>query len=330
MPVETKLYDLLGVKPDASTSEIKKAFHKLALVHHPDKGGDPDKFKRINGAYEILRDEKEREIYDKYGPDGLKNDGHVPEDLFHNLFANNGFGHIFNVFKGMHNAYIQTRPVVYNRTVTLEELCTRKVISIKVTRDRLCECQKDSKPEQCNECKGNGSISHLKQLGPNAFQQLRVQCTKCNGLGKIIKSCDKCKNGVVQKSKVFSIHLTPDTLTGYQFKFEGEGNHAPGSTAGDFIVSVSVKPHEQFGVNGKNLIYERQITLKEALCGYSVEVAHPSGENILIELPFVVPGKDVIMKGRGMNTESDLIVRHRISIPTDLTDEQRDKLRDIL
>jgi DnaJ-class molecular chaperone len=330
MPVETELYDVLGVKPDATKTEIKKAFRKLALTHHPDKGGDAEDFKRINGAYKILVDDEERRIYDSYGKGGLKNSGHVPADIFENLFGKAGFGNVFNMFRGMHNAIRKTKPVIYKRIVTLEELCTRKVVSIKVTRDRLCECQNESKNENCTDCKGTGRITITRRLGPGMIQQMQAQCNKCGGKGKIITSCEKCNNGVVPAAKIFSIHLTPDTPNGHQFKFSGEGNHVPGSTAGDFIVVIGLKPHEQFQLQGKNIVYVRETTLKEALCGYSALIVHPSGENISIELPFVIPNESNVVKSKGMDDTGDFILRHNIVIPNDLTQEQRNKLREIL
>jgi DnaJ family protein A protein 2 len=338
MPVETELYETLEVSPTASQAEIKKAYRKLALIHHPDKGGNQETFKKITAAHEILSDEEKRQVYDTHGKNGLQHSGAVPEDMFASLFGDlgatfgGGFGGVFNMFQNARNAVRRTQPVVYQRAVSLEELCTRKVINIKVTRDRVCNCQKiHSNQSRCSDCNGQGRIVRTMMLGPGIMQQSQAMCGKCKGSGMCSQSCDECKNGIVEEAKVFNIHLTPDMGNGYQYKFAGEGNELPGVLPGDFIVVVAHKPHEQFQVNNMNLVYHRKTTLLEALCGYDSLVLHPSGENVELSFKGVIPpnGEKEIV-GKGMDTGGNLVIIHDIVFPEELSAEKQKKLKKIL
>jgi len=334
MPVETGLYDTLGIAPTATPVEIKKAYRKLALIHHPDKGGKEEDFKRITGAYKILVDPEKRKMYDQFGENGLRDSGGLSDDILSSLFGDSPFGNIFNMFRDVRNATRRSPAVTYTRRVTLEELCTRKVINIKVTRNRTCRCQKNiSSQTKCKHCKGTGQIQTIRRLAPGMIQQINHICNVCGGRGMIISSCENCKNGVIEVPKIFHIHLTPDMENNYQYKFAGEGNEIPTQLPGDFIVIIVYKPHEQFTLQGKDLMYTRSTTLKEALCGYSCIVIHPSGENILVHtVPgnVVNPKQKTIVNRKGMDSTSNLIIRHDIVFPETLTAEQIKKLSKIL
>ena len=331
MPVETELYDTLGVSPIATQQEIKKAYRRLAVTHHPDKGGNEDMFKKITSAYEILKDKNKKDVYDKFGSRGLKGHQGVPSDIFANLFGG-GLGDIFNMFRDVKKATQREKPVVYNRSVTLEELCTRKILNIKVTRTRSCVCQKDmASQRQCETCEGKGQIINYKTIGPGMVQGFQRRCDVCAGRGIVSPFCGACKNGKVESPKIFNIYLTPDMTNGYQYKFGGEGNESPGVLPGDFIVRIVHKPHEVFVSRGKNLIYNRKTTLRESLCGYNSIVLHPTGENIVVSFPGVItPGSKIAIKGKGLDKEGDLIVVHDVVFPVSLTDDQMKRLGEIL
>lgn len=341
MPLETDLYDTLEISPTATQAEIKKAYRRLALVHHPDKGGDQEAFKKITAAHEILSDEEKRQVYDTHGKNGLQHSGAVPEDMFSSLFGNFGatfgnFGNVFNVFQTARNAVRRTQPVLYKRVVTLEELCTRKVINIKVTRDRVCECYRGAGNggagnNSCSGCNGQGRIVRTMMLGPGLMQQSQSICGQCRGTGMLGHSCGECKNGVKENPKVFNLHLTPDMGNEYQYKFVGEGNELPGVLPGDFIVILVHKPHEQFQVNGADLRFHRKTTLLEALCGYNSLVLHPSGENVEISFQGVIsPNEERVIPRKGMVAEGNLIIIHDIVFPETLSKEQQKKLTKIL
>lgn len=320
MPVNTKLYEKLGVPVNASLGQIKKAYRKLALVHHPDKGGDPEQFKNLKAAYEVLKDPKKRNIYDQYGIDGLKNNNVVPPNIFENLF-----GDFFNMFNTFQKAISKCKPITYIREVTLEELCLRKVIVIKVTRDRVC--QQNCVNQICPSCQGKGIIGNIT----TSSITISGNCTNCKGTGKIATYCEKCNNGVVNDCKLFSVYLTPKMHDGYNYKFPGEGNEIPGVLPGDFIIQLKYKKHPQFFVSNGNLIYNRRTSLREALCGYKSLILHPNGENIEITCSSVItPGSKKTISGKGMDSSYDLIVINDVYFPEKLTKQQMNKIDKIL
>jgi DnaJ family protein A protein 2 len=327
---DTELYDTLGISPNASISDIKKAYRKLALVFHPDKPtGDEKKFIKLSSAYEILSDENKKRTYDMYGKGGLKNSGQVPTDIFNNLFGQGPLGNIFNLFQ---ETVRRVDNVTYKCSVSLEDLCLRKIKKIQVTRDRICPCQKNlANGVKCTPCNGQGHILYTKMLGPGMMQQINNTCNACKGRGVFTPSCGKCRKGVYDDPKVFSVHLTPTTKNGQPYKYSGDGNEIPGYLSGDFIVIIEHKKHDTFQVNGMNLIYNRTTTLKEALCGYKENITHPDGKTVEIIFEGVIkPGKDLKVKQEGLDCSGDMIVKHDIVFPETLTQEQKDKIGTIL
>lgn len=181
-----QLYDVLGVSKEATEQEIKKAFRKLTLEHHPDKGGDETKFKEINAAYEVLSKKEKRELYDKYGLEGVKSGGGM-----------SGFEDIFDIF-GMgggrrggaqQKARRKVRPTEKEVQVSLEDIYTGKMIKLDHHKTILCEeCHgkggEDVQP--CKDCHGRGSVMKMQQLGPNMYTQSQVACPKCKGQGEVL------------------------------------------------------------------------------------------------------------------------------------------------
>lgn len=318
-----ELYDLLEIEPSASPEEIRKAFRNVSKKHHPDRGGDEETFKKINSAYEILNDPQKREIYDKYGKDGLKNSGTVPEDMFSSMFGmlnlNNMFGNFFNQKR-------KTESTIHKQMVTLENLCTRKVIKLKVTRDRVCECFSEQNSQTCNECQGRGVTIIMRQFGP-MIQQIQQNCNRCQGLGKVYNSvnCNKgCKDGILQVPKIFEIHLTPNLENGYKYIFKEEGNQNKGCIAGDFIVLILYEKHPVFEVQNKDLIVNHTISLKEALCGHELFIDHPSGEKIQLRIEEVTTPYTNRFIQKGLTDEGKLEIRYKIDFPDKLDIHQKE------
>jgi DnaJ family protein A protein 2 len=321
MPVETELYELLKVNPDASSEDIKKAFRKQALVHHPDRGGDEEMFKKIQNAYEILSEPQKREIYDKQGKNGLKNSG-VSEDILSRMF---NMGNIFSMFTNFNNK-TKSSSTIHTLNVSLEKLCTREIIKLKVTRDRICSCTKVSK--DCIECKGQGMKTVMRQFGP--FIQQNIQpCDSCTG-GKIYTFCGNCRRGIIDEPKIFQIHLSPEVNNGFQFQFKEEGNQTINSIPGDFIVIINYEKHPVFEVRGKDLILTKTITLKEALCGHEISLIHPCGELVKINIDEVTTPYTIRYTKKGLSEDGKLEINYKIAFPDKLEKHQLEILADVL
>jgi DnaJ homolog subfamily A member 2 len=180
-----QLYDVLGVPKEATEQDIRKAFRKLTLVHHPDKGGDENTFKEINAAYEVLSNKEKRELYDKYGLEGVKNGGGMGD-----------FGDIFDIFgmgrRGGGGARQKQRRKVQSTQreiqVTLEDIYTGKMIKLDHKKTILCEeCNGKGGEgvQSCKDCGGRGSVMKTQMIGPGMYSQSQVACSKCKGQGEV-------------------------------------------------------------------------------------------------------------------------------------------------
>jgi DnaJ family protein A protein 2 len=186
MPKENEYYTRLGVEASASVDDIKKAYKKMAIKFHPDKNpNNPEaveKFKEISEAYEVLSDEKKRQIYDKYGKDGLKEGGfnaHNAEDIFSQFFGGGGFSSFFG--GGGNRGPKRTENIVHELQVTLEDLYKGKTSKLAVQRNVLCgKCSGSGAREgasaaKCRTCEGRGVRIIIKQMGP-MIQQMQTVC----------------------------------------------------------------------------------------------------------------------------------------------------------
>ena len=187
-------YDLLGVDKSASGSEIKKAFRKLALKHHPDRGGDADHFKKLTEANDVLTDDEKRQLYDKYGKKGVEQGGGGG--------GGGGRGDIFDMFGGGGRrgggGPKKGKDMVHALQVSLEDCYNSKVRKLAITRDALCEaCDGRGGAEGCEKtcsgCDGHGVVMKVRQLGPGMIQQIQAHCDECAGKGKMINPKLRCK-----------------------------------------------------------------------------------------------------------------------------------------
>lgn len=210
----TAYYKTLGVEKTATMAELKKAYHKLALKNHPDRGGDKEKFQEIQTAYEVLSDKDKRDIYDKYGEEGLKEGGGG---------GPGGFADIFEMFgggggrRGQQQSGKQKKdPVVHPLKVTLEEIYNGKQTKISVNRERICaKCGglggKEGAVKKCPGCNGRGMVNKMQMLGPGMYSQTRGPCDECRGTGEIIDEANKCKtcNGkkVTKEKKILEASI---------------------------------------------------------------------------------------------------------------------------
>ncbi len=342
MVVSTKLYDLLEVSTTASSSEIKKAYRKLVLVHHPDKnGGDDTKFKEIDAAYKVLSDDNLRQVYDATGSVDKTTMQENPDfDILSHLFGNfkmgggMNMGDIFgSAFGGgsQHQAK-RTSDVMHEIGLPLETFFTGKTKTLSIKRQVVCTTCKGeggTSPEKCQSCRGVGVVMVQQQSGFMMFQT-HVKCSKCNGKGKIIKAENECKicsaSGYKNEKQSVEITIPPGIPNNYVYTLKGYADEKVGMDTGNLHIILQEKKHDRYVRNGVNLETTVAIDLSTALVGGVVEFAHLDGSIVTLTLPkgkVVRQGSTLMVKKKGMPTfESpdvfgDLKVTFHVEFPTD-------------
>ncbi|PWU89812.1 putative heat shock protein DNAJ [Trypanosoma cruzi] len=329
MVKETKFYDSLGVSPDASVDEIKRAYRRLALKYHPDKNKEPgsqEKFKEVSVAYECLSDPEKRSRYDQFGEKGveMESGGIDPTDIFASFF-------------GGSRARGEPKPkdIVHELPVSLEAFYTGKTIKLAITRDRLCPACNGSGSKvpnasvTCKECDGRGVKLITRSIGPGFIQQMQVACPKCRGKGTDMREedkCDSCRGQQIKKDKkIFEIFVEKGMHRGDNATFRGEGDQIPGvRLSGDIIIIFEQKPHPVFTRKGDHLVMERTISLAEALTGFTLNIKHLDDRDVSITSTGVVdPSKLWCVSREGMpipNTggveRGDLVVKFHVVYPS--------------
>ncbi|CAI5728230.1 unnamed protein product [Hyaloperonospora brassicae] len=320
-PVDnSKFYDALGVPKTATTAEIKKAYRKLALKNHPDKGGDPELFKTITVAYEVLSDQEKRELYDQYGEEGLQNGaaGGDASDLFSQFFRGQGG----RKPRGPQKGEDLTHPL----KVSLEDLYNGKTVKLAVNRDVLCSrCDgrggAEGAEKTCDSCQGRGMRVQLRHIAPGMVQQMQSVCPDCRGQGKSIRESDRCKackgKKVTKERKVLEVHIEKGMRNGQRITFAGEADQAPGTVPGDIIFVVQEKDHATFQRKASNLIMEKKVSLVEALCGFEMLVEHLDGRVLHIKTrpgEIIKPNQFKSVHGEGMPTHGNPFVKGQLVI----------------
>lgn len=305
MVKETKFYDLLGVAPSASDTELKKAYRKSALKFHPDKNPSPEaaeKFKELSRAYEVLSDEQKREVYDLYGEEGLSGGGPGmggmgADDIFSQFFGG-GFG---GMGGQQSRGPARGKDIKHSISCTLEELFKGRTAKLALNKTVLCkECEgrggKEGKVKQCGSCHGAGMKFVTRQMGP-MIQRFQTVCDVCQGTGDICDAKDRCTSCKGKKTqaerKILQVHIDPGMKDGQRIVFNGEGDQEPGVTPGDVVFVVDEKPHAKFTRKGNDLYYECEVDLLTALAGGDVAFQHVLGDYIKFA---VLPG-EVISPG---------------------------------
>jgi len=345
MVKESKLYDELGVAPEATPEQIKKAYRKLALKYHPDKNPDePEKFKNISAAFEVLSDEKKRGVYDKYGEEGLKEGGgggdfHNPFDIFDMFFGGGGGGGRGRRQPGEKR---RGRDTVHQIKVTLDDLYNGTTRQLAVQSNVICvSCNgiggKEGSVKKCDNCNGSGMEVKLRQIGPGMVQQIQQPCRACNQTGEKIREEDRCKqcNGMkVEKNrKVLKCEVDKGMKDGQRLTFTGEGDQAPDIDPGDVVIVLDEKEHDVFIRQGSDLYLKINIELADALCGFTrniktldnrtiVVVSHP-GEVIRPKELKSVPDEGMPIYGNPVE-KGRLVINFQINFPTEGWADQKE------
>ena len=362
-------YEVLGVSRNATKEEIKKAFRKLAVKYHPDKNPDKrewaeEKFKELAEAYEVLNDERKKQMYDRFGWDGVRRSGFSGfgnisfEDLFSSFGDIFGFGggfggsigDIFGDFFGIGGRRGRRRQargndIRFDVEITLEEAFQGKKTEIEVPKHVKCKtcggsgAESPSDISNCSTCRGSGQRRIARST---AFGQMIniTTCDRCNGTGKMIKhKCKDCKGtGLKRKVRKLSIDLPTGIDDGNRLRISGEGEAGPqGAPPGDLYVVIHVKPHPVFERHDAHLVCEKTITFSQAVLGDKIEVKTLDGATKLKIPPRTKSGTIFRLRGKGMPHyrgygRGDLLCKVDIEIPKKLTDEQKemlDRLREL-
>ena len=340
-------YETLGVEQNASEEEIKKAYRKMALQHHPDKNaGDPkaeENFKGINEAYSVLSDAEKRRNYDLYGSAGGNGNagfgggmggGFDPSGGFSNVF-----GDIFEEFfggstsRGRGQRAQRGNDLRYDLTLAFEDALFGKEVSIKLHRPERCaKCEgtgakggRKAGMTTCSTCKGTGQLRTQQGL----FIVSRT-CHKCHGEGSITKEvCAACLGeGSTSHEKLLSLKVPAGVDNGIRLRVTGEGEAGSyGGPPGDLFVLISVLEHPHFVRDGTDIHSEIPIRFTKAILGGTVSAQTIKGDTAIKIPPGTQNGKTFRLKGLGFpslkgHQVGDQIVRIRVEIPTKLTPEQ--------
>jgi len=329
----TKYYEILGISKDATAAQLKKAYRKLCMKHHPDRGGDENKFKEINKVYEVLSNKEKRELYDKGGEEAVEK-GSV------------GGGDPFDLFRSKPRGKKKGQDAVAKLTVTLEDLFNGATKSLRFRKQTLCSgCNGTGGKgvKACRGCDGRGIRFQMRQLAPGMIQQIQSQCNDCNGVGEIIPKSGRCRqcrgDKVVHEMKDLQVHINKGMKHGSKIRFREEADQKPGITPGDLIVKLEAKKHSRFIREGAHLFYRKQISLLEALTGFEFTIQTLEKRTLIVQsLPDVLyhPGSVRAIRDEGMPQETNPSVRGNLYIalsvkfPDELDDNSIAQLRKVL
>jgi molecular chaperone DnaJ len=340
-------YEVLGCQKGADGAALKSSYRKMAMECHPDRNpGDHTaevRFKEINEAYDVLKDDQKRAAYDKFGHAAFENGmgGRGPSGFDFASSFGDVFDDLFGEFMGGRGRRRQNRggDLRYNLEITLEESFKGRNAQIKVPSAVACEAcggagaEPGHKAEQCPTCSGIGKVR-----AQQGFFTIERTCPTCRGNGRIIKNpCKACKGaGQVQKERTLSVDIPPGVEEGTRIRLSGEGQAGMnGGPAGDLYIFVSVKAHEMFQREGHDLYCRAPVSFITAALGGAIDVPTLDGGRAKVTIPegaqsgrqFRLRGKGMpVLRGGGMH--GDLHVEIAVETPVKLSKKQKELLRE--
>ncbi len=346
-------YEVLGVNKGASADELKKAYRKLAMQYHPDQNKDSkeaeEKFKELNEAYDVLKDEQKRAAYDRYGHEAF--DAAMSGARAGGGFSGAGFSGAFSdIFEDMFGDFMggararSTGPVrgsdvQYTLEMTLEEAYKGTETTVKIPLNEECEtcsgsgAEPGTSSENCDTCGGQGRVR--QQQG---FFTIERTCPKCGGAGSTLKTpCKACRGaGRQQKTRTIKIKIPAGVDSGRRVRLQGEGEAGMrGGPRGDLYVLIALKPHKIFKREGANLHCRVPIPVTKAALGGEVDVPTIQDGSAKVKIPpGTQTGQQFRLKGKGMtvlrsDSVGDMYIEIYVETPVNLDKKQQDLLRQL-
>jgi molecular chaperone DnaJ len=337
-------YEVLGVSRTGTDQEIKSAYRRLAMRHHPDKNPNDataeEKFKEAAEAYAVLSDPEQRKRYDRFGHAGVSSGAGASwgapgfggiEDILGDLF---GFGDVFGGARtsSRRSAAQRGADLRYDLEITLEEAAGGMTAQLRIPRLEACEKCKGTgaapgtQPESCQTCGGMGQVRYQQ-----GFFSVARTCHVCRGAGRVIGTpCADCKGaGRIEREKSMEVKIPAGVETGSRLRVQGEGESGTsGGPAGDLYVVIHVAEHERFERQGSNLYASVPVTFAQAALGAEIPVETLDSRQTL-KIPMGTQTGTVFrLKGQGMPVlggrgRGDLFMSVTVITPTSLTREQR-------
>ena len=338
-------YEVLGVSRTCTEVELKAAFRKLAMKHHPDRNpGDTEcehKFKEINEAYDVLKDGDKRAAYDRFGHAVFEQGGMGGAHGFGADFGST-FADIFEGIFGMGAARGRATgrergsDLRYNMEITVEEAFAGKAAQIRIPTSVTCEvcsgtgAKAGTKPKTCSTCGGAGKIRHAQ-----GFFTLERTCPACQGRGQVIEDpCSACSgSGRVMRERTLSVNIPAGVEDGTRIRLAGEGEAGlRGGPAGDLYIFLSLEPHEFFQRDGADLHCRVPVSMVTAALGGEFEVPAIDGSKVRVKVPAgTQTGRRFRLASKGMpvlrsKQTGDMYVQVMVETPQNLTKRQRELL----
>src|SRR3989344_7606346 len=353
-------YEILGIKKDASQDEVKKAFHRLAHKYHPDKGGDENKFKEINEAYQVLSDAQKRAQYDQFGNAQAGPGGQGQNWGFNWSWQNNpqaetefdfeDLGDVFENFfsfgggrKTSKKDLRKGKDIQIDLEIKLEE--TLKPINKKITLRKMVSCHRcngngaepNTKINECFACRGIGQVQEVKRTMLGSYTTFTI-CPECKGDGtKPERPCNVCKGeGRLKGDEIIDITIPAGIDNGQVIEILERGDAGKkGGRAGNLYAKVFIKDHEIFSRKGDDLYSSEEISYSQAILGDTIEIPTLEKKNILVKVPAgTESGKILRISEKGIPHyggygKGNMYLELLIKIPKKLTREQKKLLEDL-
>ena len=349
-------YEVLGVKKGASADEMKRAYRKLAMKFHPDRNADNKdaeaKFKELNEAYDILKDDQKRAAYDRFGHgafEGGGGPGHGRSgfssagasgftDVFDEIFGEFMGGSAGRSRASRRSASTRGSDLRYDLRISLEEAFKGLEKEISLPTSVKCDtcsgsgAAKGSKPKTCSTCAGMGQV-RMQQ----GFFTVEQACPDCDGSGQMISNpCDKCHGaGRKNKHRTIKVKIPAGVDDGMRIRLSGEGQAGlRGGPNGDLYIFVSIKSHTLFAREESNIYCKMPLPMTKAALGGAIEVPTIDGTKVKITIPEgTQTGHQFRLSGKGMpvlrsKNRGDMYVEVALEVPVKLSKKQKDLLRE--